>query len=193
MWAQLGFSVLQVCLSCLLGWRELGKQGCFLGQLVLPLLGHRSGSSVINLREKVLLRALNDQITTRRAAVPEVIQSLSDKYPPMAVEGAGEHQPVLGLCEILRRQILLVPGRQHAGHLGKDWGGRRLSGSFLEKERWRKRVHMEKVELIILLVYGTLSITGLSKAPLLLSLFCVTLISHSHCCPLHRKTTLMDL
>lgn len=74
---------------------------------------------MINLREKVLLRALNDQITTRRAAVPEVIQSLSDKYPPLAVEGAGERQPVLGLCEILRRQILLVPGRQRARSFGK--------------------------------------------------------------------------
>lgn len=114
MWAQLGFSVLQECLSCLLAWRELGKQGRFLGQLVLPLLEHRSGSSVINLGEKVLLRALNDQIITRRAAFPEVVQSLSDKYPPLAVEGTGDRQPVLGLCEIFRRQILLVPGRQHA-------------------------------------------------------------------------------
>lgn len=77
---------------------------------------------MINLGEKVLLRALNDQITTRRAAFPEVIQPLSDKYPPLAVEGVGERQSVLGLCEILRRQSLLVPGRQHARSFGKGLG-----------------------------------------------------------------------
>lgn len=57
----------------------------------------------------------------------------------------------------------------------------------MEEERRRKRVHTEEDELIILLVYGTLSITGLSKGPLLLSLFYVILISYSHCCPLHRQ------
>lgn len=79
---------------------------------------------MINLREKVLLRTLNDQTITRWAAFLEVIQSLSDKYPPLAVQGGGERQPVLGLCKILRRQILFVPGKQHARLFAKGLSGR---------------------------------------------------------------------
>lgn len=87
---------------------------------------------MINVRKKAFPRALSDHTFARRTAFPEIIQPLSHKYPPPAVQGGGECQPVLGLCGALRRQILFAPGRQGARWYGKGLRGekveRRLSG-----------------------------------------------------------------
>lgn len=84
---RMGLNVRQEVLPRLAGRRERGTQGCFPRQHVLlaPLRG-RSGSSVINLGEKALLRAPSDHTSARRAAFPEVIQSRSHKPPPPAVQ-----------------------------------------------------------------------------------------------------------
>lgn len=82
---------------------------------------------MINVREKVVPRALSDHTFARRAAFPEVIQTLSHKYPPLAVQRGGEPQPVvLGLCGALRRQILFAPGRQCARSYGKRLRGEKV-------------------------------------------------------------------
>lgn len=67
---------------------------------MLPLLWGRSGSCVMDLGEKGLLRSPSDQTLVRRAASPEVIQSLLHKCPPQAVQERGA-VPVL--CQTLGR------------------------------------------------------------------------------------------
>lgn len=67
---------------------------------MLPLLWGRSGSCVMDLGEKGLLRSPSDQTLVRRAASPEVIQSLLHKCPLQAVQERGA-VPVL--CQTLGR------------------------------------------------------------------------------------------
>ena len=111
MQGQLGLNGCQECLPCLLGWRELGTQGC------VPLLKGRWGSSVINLGEKALPGAQSGQTFTRRAASPEVILSRPHESPLPAVQGGGARQPALVLHEALGGQILSVPARHHGSSL----------------------------------------------------------------------------
>lgn len=104
MLGQAGFDVLYERLPCLLGWRECGKWVYFLGQLFPTLSGGRLGNSMSNHGEKTFRRAASDEIFARWTAHPEVVQPFFHKYPPPAIQGAGElHSPVLVLCQTLGR------------------------------------------------------------------------------------------
>lgn len=184
MWDQVGLHVLQECLLSLLGWRELGKQVCFLGQLDLSLLWGQLGSSVINLGQKALHRDLSHQTSARRAALPEVIQPLSQKYQLPAVQGSGELQRILVLCETSERQINSLCTQNTTCLFilttGLGWEKevvKRLVSSFWGGGQG-KRDSLEKLELIIFLVHSTESLLCTRPLSCFLVYFIPTVQSH---------------